>query len=242
MIRMKGFILMGVMLLLACPYSLSAQSLKNYRIIYEKRVNVNKLYPRWATNTKEDKFHKEHFLLTTNSERSFYERKEKDITEKESYLSSFMAYSQTYIDIVKRTQVSQKEVGEKTFLMKDSIPSLTWYLQDETRSIAGYTCRKAIAKYADSIVIVAYFTEQLEAPVGPESVNGLPGTILGMVIPRLHTTWLATSVESLELKPVIDYVQPRKGELVTKSTLFDIVKKVYKDYDNLYSIIYRVIL
>jgi len=220
----------------------NSQSIDNYKIIYEKRVNLAKLFPNWRIYNKEDKFHKESFILQTNSINSFYERQEKDITEERSYLSSFMTYSNTFIDIKNKFQTSQKEVGEKTFLMKDSLPNIEWRIYDETRNIAGYTCHKAMARYADSIVIVAFFTEQLGASIGPESINGLPGTILGLVIPKLETTWLATSVESLEQHPVKSFTPPTKGEIVNVSKLRDLVKKVYKDYMNAYSIIYRVIL
>lgn len=220
----------------------NAQSIQNYEINFEKKINMAKLYTWWDQNDKDKKFHKETFVLKTNAEVSYYERQEKDIAEESNNIWSYMTYSNTYIDIKNRTQISQKEVGEKTFLMKDSIPKIQWHIYDEARTIAGYTCRKAMGKYRDSIIIVAFFTDQLEASIGPESIGGLPGTILGVVIPKLETTWLATSVTPKE--PILskDIKAPTKGNLVTTNELFDIVRKVYKDYTKPYTIIYRVLL
>lgn len=238
----QSFKIFALLIVITLGLECSSQSIQNYSIVYDKKVNISKLYPRWNVYDKEDKYHKEKFELVTNSEVSIYNRLEKDISEERDELYSYMAYSNTYIDIKKNQQISQKEVGEKTFLLNDTIAKLQWFLHDETRDILGYSCKKAMAKYADSIVIVAYYSDQLEAPIGPESIGGLPGTILGMVIPKLHTTWLASSVQSLELKPEKKIEPPKKGELVKSKELYDLVKKVYKEYNNAYSIIYRVIL
>lgn len=219
-----------------------AQSLKDYEINYERKINMAKLYTWYNNTTGKEKFHVENFKLKTNSELSIYERQEKDISEESNDVWSYMTYSHTYIDIKNHKQISQKEVGEKTFLMKDSVPKIQWHIYDEARTIAGYPCRKAMGKYKDSILIVAFFTDQLEASVGPESIGGLPGTILGVVIPKLETTWLATSVTPKESIPMIDFKAPTKGNPVNIIELYDIVRKVYKDYNKPYTIIYRVLL
>jgi GLPGLI family protein len=221
---------------------IDAQSIKNFEILYEKKINMSKLYTWWNQTDKDKKFYKENFTLKTNSEVSLYERQEKDILDESNNIWSYMTYSTTYIDIKSKKQVSQKEVGEKTFLMRDSLPKIQWHIYDETKSIAGYTCRKAMGKYNDSIVIVAYFTEQLEASVGPESIAGLPGTILGLVIPKLETTWLASSVIPKEEMPIKYFPKPSKGDQVSLNQLYEIVRKVYKDYTKPFSIIFRVLI
>jgi GLPGLI family protein len=219
-----------------------AQSIQSYSITYEKKLNLANLYPRWRINDKEHKFYKKEFILLTNSEKSLYTRIEKPDGEFDDYFSSFQTYSNTYLDIKNRIQVSQKEVGEKTFLMKDSIPRLQWFIHDETKEIAGYTCIKAMAKLEDSIVLVAYFTDQLEASIGPESIGGLPGTILGLVVPKLHTTWLAKSVEKLELNPPKNIEPPVKGKPINSKELFKLAKEVFKEYETVNSIVWGVIL
>lgn len=233
------------MLVIMIFYALcgQAQSIRNYSVTYEKKVNLANLYKDWEINDKENKFFKEEFLLTTNSQSSIYKKIPKpDGNNEDNYLSSYMTFSTTFVDIEKQVQVSEKEVGEKTFLMKDSLPKFQWYIYDETKEIAGYTCTKAMAKLQDSIMVVAFFTEDLEASNGPESVGGLPGTILGLVIPRLHTTWLAKSVEKMEANPPKDIAAPKDGVSIKTKELEAIVRKSYSDHPKVNSIVWRVLL
>lgn len=217
-----------------------SQYIKNYSIVYEKKINMSKLFKWWRSTDKDGKFWKDNFELKTNSNYSYYKRLEKDITEESNWM--WVSYGNTFVDIHSAKQISQKEVSEKTYLVADSLPKLQWHIHDEVRTIAGYPCRKAMAKYRDSVVIVAYFTEQLYAPIGPESVSGLPGTILGMVIPLFETTWLATSVTSLEANPPKQIEQPKKGDNITQQKLEEVLTKMYKEYDNPSRLILRVLL
>jgi GLPGLI family protein len=48
-----------------------------------------------------------------------------------------------YNDYLTGTTISQKPVFEKTFLMQDSLAKIKWRLTPDTRTIAGFECRKA---------------------------------------------------------------------------------------------------
>ena len=233
---------MTLLVCLILGFQIQAQFIKNYTVTYEKKINMAKLSKWWRSDDKEGKFWKDNFTLKTNSIYSSYERIEKDVTEESNWVWGHVSYSQTFMDIANGKQTSQKEVSEKTFLVQDSIPKLQWHIHDEVRTIAGYPCRKAMAKFHDSVVIVAYFTEQLYAPIGPESVTGLPGTILGMVIPMFETTWLATTVVSHETNPLINLPQPKKGDKTDLRALEDVLKRTYKEYDNAYKLVLRILL
>ena len=87
-----------LVMFLTCD-GLSAQSIQNYSIIYEKKLNLANLFPRWRINDKEHKFYKKDFKLITNSEKSLYSRIEKPEGEFDDYFSSFQTYSNTYLDI-----------------------------------------------------------------------------------------------------------------------------------------------
>ena len=101
----------------------------------------------------------------------------------------------------------QKNVWGSNFNVEDSIQPLQWRLTNENRVIAGFNCRKAVAKIFDSVYVFAFYTDEILIPGGPCSINGLPGMILGLTIPRLFTSWIATKVmvtgvnESL-IKPI----------------------------------------
>jgi GLPGLI family protein len=72
---------------------------------------------------------------------------------------------------------------------------IEWHLSNENRIIAGYNCRKAVGKIMDSVYVFAFYSDEITIPGGPCSVNGLPGTILGLTIPRMYTSWIATKIE-----------------------------------------------
>jgi GLPGLI family protein len=101
----------------------------------------------------------------------------------------------------------QKSVWGSNFTIEDSIPVLEWRVTNENRIIAGFNCRKAVTKIFDSVYVFAFYTDEITIPGGPCSINGLPGTILGVTIPRLFTSWMATKVmvnevKENEIKPV----------------------------------------
>jgi GLPGLI family protein len=101
----------------------------------------------------------------------------------------------------------QKSVWGSKFSIEDSIPALEWRVTNENRIIAGFNCRKAVTKIFDSVYVFAFYTDEITIPGGPCSINGLPGTILGVTIPRLFTSWMATKVmvngvQENEIKPV----------------------------------------
>jgi GLPGLI family protein len=46
----------------------------------------------------------------------------------------------------------------------------------------------------DSVYVFAFYTDEIMIPGGPCSISGLPGMILGLTMPRLYTSWIATRV------------------------------------------------
>ncbi|MDP4130843.1 MAG: GLPGLI family protein [Bacteroidota bacterium] len=107
--------------------------------------------------------------------------------------------------------VSQKEVFGETFLIQDSLRRIRWKMTDETRDIAGFTCHRANALIMDSIYVVAFYTDEIVTPGGPESFSGLPGMILGISLPHQHITWFADQVEVIPItKPQL--TPPTKGK------------------------------
>ena len=129
----------------------------------------------------------------------------------------------------------QKNVWGSNFNVEDSIPGLQWKLTNENRMIAGFNCRKAAAKIFDSVYVFAFYTDEITIPGGPCSINGLPGMILGLTIPRLFTSWVATKVilngvEENLIKPVA--VKKSYTTRILKSTIEDRVKDWIIEDDN----------
>jgi len=47
----------------------------------------------------------------------------------------------------------------------------------------------------DSTYVIAFYANEIPVDGGPESINGLPGLILGLVVPSQHVSYFATKVE-----------------------------------------------
>ena len=89
---------------------------------------------------------------------------------------------------------NQKNIFGNMINLEDSIPKLKWRITHDNRVIAGFNCRKAVAIIFDSVYVFAFYTDEIMISGGPCSINGLPGMILGVTIPRLYTSWIATKV------------------------------------------------
>lgn len=100
-----------------------------------------------------------------------------------------------YFNFSDQKMNKQKSVFGSSFVIEDSIAPIEWKLTNESRLIAGFNCRKAVGKIMDSVYVFAFYTDEIIISGGPCSINGLPGMILGVTIPRLYTSWIATKVD-----------------------------------------------
>jgi GLPGLI family protein len=134
-----------------------------------------------------------------------------------------------YSDLENEKSASQKKAFEDVFLIQDTLRKIKWKITDETRPIAGFTCRRANALIMDSIYVVAFYTDEILTSGGPESFGGLPGMILGVALPHEHVTWFATKVEAVSVSEV-QVAAPVKGKKVSNAALLETVKSSLKDW------------
>ncbi|HJV20126.1 MAG TPA: GLPGLI family protein [Sediminibacterium sp.] len=134
-----------------------------------------------------------------------------------------------YTNFATRQVVVKKEIMQEDFLFEDSIPPIKWKIGHEIRKIAGYECRKAIGRIFDSVYLVAFYAEELVVKGGPEGIQGLPGTILGLAIPRYNITWFATKVELADIDETVIVPPTIKGKKSTgeetRTRLFKLFSK-----------------
>lgn len=123
-----------------------------------------------------------------------------------------------YSELNNQKSISQKKVFEQLFLVQDSIRKISWKITDETRTIAGFNCRRANAVILDSVYVVAFYTDEILTPGGPESFTGLPGMILGIALPHQHLTWFATKVQAVKVSDT-ELTAPQKGKKMTNAAL-----------------------
>ncbi len=122
-----------------------------------------------------------------------------------------------------------KNVFEQKFLVQDSLRKIAWKEKDDIRIIMDYKCHKAVGIVCDSVYVVAFYTEDIPLSAGPEMFGGLPGLIMELAIPRLHTTWVADKVE-LNVAKDADFVIPSKGKKVSQKEMNETIQSSLEDW------------
>ena len=123
----------------------------------------------------------------------------------------------------------QKNMSGSNLEVADSIRDLKWKLTNENRIIAGFNCRKAVAIIFDSVYVFAFYTDEIMIPGGPCSINGLPGMIMGVTIPRLYTSWIATKVMLEDVD--VNVIKPIAGKKqLSMKNLETLLKERTKDW------------
>ena len=213
------------------------------KIEFEKRVNLYKNLDDqssgndggfdWTSQLKKSlpEYQVTYFNLTFDNNKTLY-KAGREVVQSQKIPDWFEgpANSNTvFNDLQNGKSTAQKTVYETMFLLQDSLRHTPWRISSDTRVIAGFKCRKATAIIMDSVFVIAFYTDQIVTTGGPESFNGLPGMIMGLAVPRLHTTWFATKVELTEPKAE-ELAPPVKGKKATNEELVQKLKSSMKDW------------
>ena len=171
------------------------------KIEYERKINMWKLIGdnEWLSEMKDrmPEYRLNYFDLSFNDTASVYKPGKENENDKwkNFWGAANEAEKVVFQHYTQQTTTAIKQVFDKTYLLQDSLLKIDWRIEDEIRTIAGFDCRKAVGRLYDTLYVVAFFSEQLLLPSGPEQYHGLPGTILGLAFPRYYTTWFATKVD-----------------------------------------------
>jgi len=236
---MKRFLsTISLLLLLTC--AASAQYTLSGKIEYERKTNVlaqmkdniDEENNTWYEEMKSriPKFTTTYFDLIFDTTRAIYKPGREVENPVKSFWGSDPAADNIVLTDFKTEKVKAvKNVFEQKFMVQDTMRKIAWKLKDEIRTIANYKCRKAVGVICDSVYVVAFYAEDIPAPAGPEMFGSLPGIIMELAIPRLHTTWTATKIELIAPTDA-DFKIPEKGKVVTEKALYETIKSSLKDW------------
>lgn len=204
-------------------------------IEYEVKLNNHKAMGdgTWAEMFKDKvpKFSTSYYQLTFDTDKSIYLFNRKDEKNKIPWGNDGAEDNVWYNDYQNEHFVQQKYVFGDTYILTDSLIRIDWKVTNESREIAGFNCRKAVGKLFDSVYVFAFYTDEITVSGGPMSLHGLPGMIMGITIPRMFCSWVATK---LELNGV-NYTKinaPAKGKKKKATELRETVLKATKDWGN----------
>src|SRR5579875_196748 len=196
--------------IIICLFVLQTPAQTNFysavQIEFEKTVSVHQLMkamePEWFDRQKD---HmpvevKSYFNFVGDSTRSLFQQSKAAVIPPGMWFQPIADENVVYNNYSTGKTITQKPVFEETFLVDDSMLNIKWKITNDTRNIAGFECRKAIGILFDTVAVFAFYTDEIMISGGPEGIHGLPGMILGVGIPRIHTTWFATKVEISNIK------------------------------------------
>lgn len=116
------------------------------------------------------------------------------------------------------------------YLLNGALMNIEWKLTpNETREIAGFNCRKATGIIFDSVYVFAFYTDEITISGGPMGLQGLPGMILGITIPRMFTSYIATSLQVAGVD-VRQITPPTRGKKKEMDAIRKDVEKATKDW------------
>ena len=175
------------------------QFINKATVEYEVKTNIKKTMGNssWDEMIKDamPQFKTAYYNFTFAGDKSVYKF---DHWDESAKMPEFLKRSDEenvwYFDHATGKYNMQKNVYGSNFNVEDSIVPIEWKLENENRVIAGFNCRKAVGKIMDSVYVFAFYTEEITVSGGPCSVSGLPGLILGLTIPRMYSSWIATKV------------------------------------------------
>lgn len=239
---MKSLLMFFLVVSLTLPGYSQAVFIQKGKIEFERKTNTHRLYfsgetDSWAENFKKliPQFRTDYFDLYFDGNRSLYKPgREPEVIQNIGFFESPATTNVIYHDGEEQKAVSQKQVFETLFLIADSLQTFEWKIEPETRTIAGFECHKAVTRICDSVVVVAFYSDEIVPSTGPESFNGLPGMILGLAVPRLYTTWFATKVEVMSAKDEKLLTPPTKGKKAARNEMIGTIDNAIKNWGNKY--------
>ena len=207
-------------------------------IEFEVKTNLQKTMGgnMWEDMMKENMptFKTAYYQYTFADNKSFYKLDHFDEKGKlPDWLKKDDEECEWYADYKTGILKMKKTVVGSDFFINDSLTKIEWKLSNESRVIAGFNCRKATGKIFDSVYVFVFYTDEITISGGPCSIGGLPGMILGMTIPRLFTSWIATKVNVTSVNESI--IKPATAKKIyPKKEYISLLTERTKDWGQYY--------
>lgn len=237
--KMKKLIVLLSILFIVCQVQAQQTFIFNGVIEYERHINVHRQFEMEEEGSdffkefisKQPKAQNSYFNLSFNQNQAIYQPGKDPDVKVEDWLLGPAKKNTVITDFKSQEYHSLRKVFEENFEIIDTVSKIRWKLSTETRTIAGFDCRKAIGVICDSVYVVAFYAEEIPVSGGPESFGGLPGMILGLAVPRLYATWFATKVELTEPPAsVFSGGKPGRTKKLASDKLAPLLKSTFTDW------------
>ncbi len=196
------------------------------KITFERKTNLFKKFKDERTREwmkEENKIKIDEFELFVTDTNCVFRPKETDVREQMDWATQ---KNTVYQNSKTNTKYIIKNMWGDELHLQDSLRKRTWKITDGMRKIAGYNCRKAIWQLNDTMRIYAWFSYDITPSFGPETFNGLPGTILGLATEDGGVIYFAKKVE-LVAAPANTFVIPKKKKIQSVKEISTQMEKQY---------------
>lgn len=232
MFSFKKLIALSLFILLI-PKIKAQNFIAKAQVEYEVRTNIKKTMGSgfWA-EMMEDKlpdFKTGYYLYTFNNNKSIFKFNRWAPNTLPAFLKQPDEETLWYSDFEADEIIARKNIIGSNFMVKDSLKKIEWKLTNENMVIAGFNCRKAEAIIFDSVYIFAFYSEEIMISGGPASIGGLPGLILGLTIPRMYTSYVATKIMVNDI-PLNEIKAPSTKKTFTYESLKKDIIELTKDW------------
>jgi GLPGLI family protein len=139
----------------------------------------------------------------------------------------------TYFNQEEAIMLRAENVMGKKFLVTGERNNPGWKIAGNQKEILGYQCLEATLEM-DSTTITAWFTPEIPVAVGPGEFNGLPGAILGLVVPMEDTELMITATEISLGDYNAEIIRPTKGKKVTSEEFDAIMEERMQEMERMY--------
>ena len=205
------------------------------KIIFERRTNLEKRFKgqeqnRWIRNVDLSKPKIDQFELLITDSISVFKPIESDVPDDRSWFTMKNTTVQNFND---SSRLQEFNLMGTAVNLQDVLKNRTWRMTESKREIAGYNCRQALWVANDSVRIYAWYAEELLTSSGPETFNGLPGTILGLAIEDGGVVYFAKEVKKQKVD-IKDYIpKVKKKDIYSEIELRNLIESRFSSYGNM---------
>ena len=196
------------------------------KIIYERKTNLYKKFKgdskSWIKESDRNKI--DVFELYFNDSLTAFGPEESDLKEKMSWATN---KNFVYQNTKQNKRITVKSIWGEEFILTDSLRHRQWKITDSKRNICGYSCRKALWQANDTTRIYAWYCDEINLNIGPESFIGLPGAILGLATEDGGVVYFAKKIETTEQS--MEKLQQKKSKSKVYTTA-ELKEKLEKQF------------
>ena len=135
-----------------------------------------------------------------------------------------------YKDYTKNEFYNVREIGGKTFLIKDQLTNYNWKLTREKATINGFNVTKATGTDDEFLNLVVWYSNELKYKDGPYRFANLPGLIVKAEFNTADFKAIFTLKEIQILDKPVNITLPNKGRIVTDKQFLDEMEELNRRY------------